>query len=95
MIMGLPAHLHLPGTLLPPALPLCPSLPHCLSLVPGRGKDKDIRKFHSRREEAFPIASLPFLLQALPPQPSDFPAFNKAILLNISKKYSHSLSLYL
>jgi hypothetical protein len=38
---------------------------------------------------------IPFLLQTLPPQPSDFPASHKAILLNISKKYSLTPSLFI
>lgn len=33
--------------------------------------------------------------KTLPPQPSDFPASHKAILLNISKKYSLTPSLFI
>lgn len=86
----------LPGTLTPlPCLftPLCPTVPPW-----SQEDDKDIGKFHSTKEEAFSILPSSSPSSSKPShhtQPSDFPASNEAILLNISKKYSLTPSLFI
>ena len=50
-------------------------------------------KYPSRKEKASSFSTPP--PPALPPQPSDFPASHKAILLNISTKYSLTPSLFI
>lgn len=69
----------------PPPLSAPPSLPGPRKRIPAE----------RRKHPPLSLLSLPFLLQTLPPQPSDFPASPKAILLNISKKYSLTPSLFI
>lgn len=83
----------------PPPPPPAPALPGGPLGPTGsfwpQDKGEDIGKSPPGRRRQHSASSLPFLLQTLPPQPGDFPAFNKTILLNISKKYSLTPSLFI
>lgn len=78
----------LPGGPLSRAAPSGPGTPARAASASLRVSLRAGRRRHS-------APSLPALLQTLPPQPGDFPAFTKTILLNISKKYSLTPSLFI
>lgn len=79
----------------PHVLPL--RLTHlCPTVSPwSREKDRESASVTAGRRKHSPFLSQPPQKKTLPPQPSDFPASHKAILLNISKKYSLTPSLFI